>query len=199
MSANVWFTEVNTGLLEELKNTVRIKDEHGDLVSLPDEAFMVRKPEEDFKVETFPCVSVYTLDYKHNPLRYNPNPVVVGYDKENKVVSLEDHAVSFDLGYQIDFWAKYQEDLDDMTRTWLIKHFRQFNLTVTDDGGTERTCNVFAEGSIYRSDLVQKEQRLFHAIAKYRIWVEIDDENSYNVSMVTDVAIDANETVDGRN
>ena len=31
MSANVWFEEVNTGLLKELKNTVRIKDANGVL------------------------------------------------------------------------------------------------------------------------------------------------------------------------
>lgn len=193
MSASVWFEEVSIGLIQELKNTVRVKNEQGVLVALPDNAFTVRKPEEDFKFETFPCVSIFNLDYKHNPLRYYPYPVVVGLDKENKVVNLEDHAVSFDLGYQIDFWAKYQTDIDSMTRTWFMKHFRQFNLPVVDDGGTERTCNVQAEGSVYRSDLVRDKERLFHAIAKYRIWVEIDDENSYNKPMVEEVAIDAQE------
>lgn len=193
MSANVWFEEVNTGLLEELRNTVRIKDANGVLVTLPDNALVIRKPEEDFKFETFPCVSIYNLDYKHEPIRYNPAPIKIGEDRENHVVNFEDPAVSFNLTYQIDFWAKYQTDMDCMTRTWLMRHFRQFNLPVIDDGGTERTCNCLMQGSVVKSDLVQGGERLFHSIIKYQIWVELDDETRYNTPMVIDRNIEANE------
>ncbi len=184
LSANVWFEEVSTGLINELKNTIRMKDESGVLVPLPDNAFVVREPEEDFKFETFPCVSIYNINDDFNPLRYDPEPVEIARNEEEHYVTLEDHAVSFDLDYQIDFWAKYQSDIDTMTRTWLIRHFRDFNLPVIDDGGVERTCNVFTNGKLYRSDLLQDENRLFHAFIKYRIWVEIDDENQYNKYMV---------------
>lgn len=193
MSASVWFEEVSTGLLEELFNTVRIKDVSGVLVPLPRKAFIVREPEEDFKFETYPCVSIYNLDYRHNPLRYLPFPVAVGNDKEHHLVTLEDHAVPFDLNYQIDFWSKYQTDMDDMTRTWFLKHFRQFNLPVIDSGGNQRTCNCNITQNIYRSDLIEDKERIFHAFAKYRIWVEIDEETSYNASMVTEVVLDASE------
>ena len=193
MSANVWFEEVNTGLLEELRNTVRIKDANGVLVTLPDNALVIRKPEEDFKFETFPCVSIYNLDYKHEPIRYNPAPIKIGEDRENHVVNFEDPAVSFNLTYQIDFWAKYQTDMDCMTKTWLMRHFRQFNLPVIDDGGTERTCNCLMQGSVVKSDLVQGGERLFHSIIKYQIWVELDDETRYNTPMVIDRNIEANE------
>lgn len=195
MSANVWFEEVNIGLLQELYDTVRVKDPNGVLVKLNREkALVVRKPEEDFKLEVFPCISIYNLTHKHDPLRYNSAPVKVGEDKENKIVVLEDPAVPFNLEYQIDFWAKYQEDMDCMTRTWLTKHFRQFNLKVVDDGGTERTCNCLAQGSITKSDLVLNKERLFHSIAKLQIWVELDDETRYNKPMVVNRNIDANET-----
>lgn len=194
MSANVWFEEVNTGLLQEIKDTVRYKNANGVLVALEDEALIIRKPEEDFKFETFPCVSIYNLSYRHEPVRYNPAPVKVGEDKENKVVVLEDPAVPFDLTYQIDFWAKYQEDMDCMTRTWLSKHFRQFNLNVVDDGGVERSCNCLTQGSIVKSDLVLNEERLFHSVIKLQIWVELDDETRYNKSMVVIRDIRANET-----
>ena len=193
MSANVWFEEVNTGLLEELRNTVRIKDANGVLVTLPDNALVIRKPEEDFKFETFPCVSIYNLDYKHEPIRYNPAPIKIGEDRENHVVNFEDPAVSFNLTYQIDFWAKYQTDMDCMTKAWLMRHFRQFNLPVIDDGGTERTCNCLMQGSVVKSDLVQGGERLFHSIIKYQIWVELDDETRYNTPMVIDRNIEANE------
>ena len=193
MSANVWFEEVNKGLLEEIKSTVRIKNAKGVLTALDDEALIVRKPEEDFKLEVFPCVSIYNLSYKHDPLRYNPSPVIVGEDKDNNVVILEESAIPFNFDYQIDFWSKYQEDMDCMTRTWLNNHFRQFNLKVIDDGGTERTCNSLIQGSIVKSDLVLNGERLFHSIIKYQIWVELDNETRYNKPMVIHRSIDAKE------
>ena len=195
MSANVWFEEVNIGLLEEIKNTVRVKNSKGVLKALKDEALLIRKPEEDFKLEVFPCVSIYNLSYKHDPVRYNPSPVMVGEDEKNKVVVMEDSAVPFNLDYQIDFWAKYQEDMDCMTRTWLSKHFRQFNLKVVDDGGVERTCNCLIQGSVAKSDLVLNGERLFHSIIKYQIWVELDDETRYNKPMVIQRSIDATNTL----
>lgn len=194
MSANVWFEEVNIGLLNEIKNTVRVKDANGDLVVLPDESIIVRKPEDEFKFETFPCVSVYNRFYRHDPLRYNPSPVVVGRDEENALVTLEDPAIPFNLDYQIDFWSKYQEDMDTMIRTWLVSHFRQFNLNVVDDGGTERTCNCLAKGNVIKSDLVKGGERLFHSIINIQIWVELDGENRYNEPMVVDSNINTDIT-----
>ena len=196
MSANVWFEEVNIGLLEEIKNTVRVKNSKGVLKALKDEALLIRKPEEDFKLEVFPCVSIYNLSYKHDPVRYNPSPVIIEEDERNKVVVMEDSAVPFNLDYQIDFWAKYQEDMDCMTRTWLSKHFRQFNLKVVDDGGVERTCNCLIQGSVAKSDLVLNGERLFHSIIKYQIWVELDDETRYNKPMVIQRSIDATNTLE---
>lgn len=194
MSANVWFEEVNTGLVEEIKSTVKVKDAHGVLTALGDDNIVIRKPEEDFKIEVFPSVSIYNVTYRHDPLRYNPNPVVVSTDKEKKTMTLEDPAVAFNLTYQLDFWAKYQTDMDSMTRTWLLKHFRQFNLKVIDDGGTERSCNCITKGSIVKSDLVQNGDRLFHSIVNLQIWVEIDDETRYNMPMVVTRDIDTQQT-----
>ena len=194
MSANVWFEEVNIGLLNEIKDTVRVRDANGVLVALDDKALIVRKPEEDFKLEVFPCISIYNVGNKFDPLRYNPAPVNIGKDENLKVVVLEDPAVPFILDYQIDFWAKYQTDRDYMLRTWLLKHFRQFNIRVLDDGGTFRTCNCLTDGSVTKSDLVLNNERLFHSIIKLRIWVELDEETRYNKPMVVKRSIDVNET-----
>lgn len=195
MSANVWLEEVNTGMLNELKSCVKIKSAMGELIPLPDQdnAFVVRKPDEDFKFEVFPCVSVYIKDYRHDPIRYNPTPIVQEVRADTKELVVEEQAVSFNLSCQIDFWAEYQEDMDNMTRTWLMRHFRQFNLPVVDDGGTERTVNVLASGSIVKSDLVLNSERLFHSIANYTIWVEVDDEVRYTVPMVATIDIDAHQ------
>ena len=191
MSANVWFEEVNTALLNEIKDTVRIKNSNGELLALEDKALMIRKPEEDFKFEIFPCVSIYNINYKHDPLRYSSEPIVVGLDANNNQMLLEDPAIPFNLFYQIDFWSEYQTDMDCMTRTWLSKHFRQFNLKVIDDGGVERSCNCLSQGSVIKSDLVYKGDRLFHSIIKLQIWVELDEETRYNKPMVVQKSIDA--------
>ena len=191
MSANVWFEEVNIALLDEIRNTVKIKDMNGILTPLSDNALIVRKPEEDFKFEVFPCVSIYNLNHKFDPQRYNPSPVKVGEDEE-KVV-LEDPAIPFNLEYQIDFWSRYQTDMDCMTRTWLMKHFRQFNLKVVDDGGTERTCNCIAMRGSTKSDLVLNGERLFHSVIKLQIWVELDDEIRYNKYKVINREFNINE------
>ena len=192
MSASVWFEEVCNGLIQELKKTIQYKSSNGELVTLDDKALMVRKPEEDFKFESFPCVSVYIVDYKHDPLRYTPEPVVIARDTGSSTTTLEETAIPFNLTCQIDFWSRYQADMDVMTRTWLMKHFRAFNLPVIDSGGTKRTCNCFTQGSIVKSDLVLNKERLFHSIIKYQIWVEIDEEICYNTSMVTDINLGVN-------
>lgn len=190
MSANVWFEEVNMGLVKEIKDTVRVRDFNGDSIALEDSAIVIRKPEEEFKLETFPCISIYNLNYKHDPRRYNPTPIKVSEDIPNHVVLMEDPSIPFNLNYQLDFWSKYQTDMDCMTRTWLMKHFRQFNLNVIDDGGVERSCNCLAQGNIIRSDLVQSGERLFHSIIKFQIWVELDNETRYNKPMITRLDVD---------
>ncbi len=189
MSANVWFEEVNTGLIKEIRDSVRIKDRNGCLVPLDDKAIVVRKPEEDFKFEVFPCVSIYNSTFYHDPLRYNPTPVKIGEYKEENLAIMEEPAIPFVLNYQIDFWAEYQVDRDTMIRTWLMKHFRQFNLDVLDDWGVDRSCNCLKQGSVINSDLVRNGERLLHSIIKYQIWVELDEEIRYNKPMANKAKI----------
>ena len=189
MSANVWFEEVNAGLIKEIRDSVRIKDRKGCLVPLDDKAIVVRKPEEDFKFEVFPCVSIYNSTFYHDPLRYNPTPVKIGEYKEENLAIMEEPAIPFVLNYQIDFWAEYQVDRDTMIRTWLMKHFRQFNLDVLDDWGVDRSCNCLKQGSVVNSDLVRNGERLLHSIIKYQIWVELDEEIRYNKPMANKAKI----------
>lgn len=198
MSANVWFEEVNTGLISEIHTHVKIKDKHGVLVPLhydpetPEQnAIIVRKPEDDFKIEVFPCVSIYNKTYVHDPMRKDPNPTVVGWDETKTKVILEEPAVPFNLNYQLDFWTRYSEDMDTMTRTWLNRHFRQFNLDVVDDGGTPRNINCMQKGSIQKSDLTLGGERLFHSIINLQIWVVIDDEIRYTKPVVLERDIKA--------
>lgn len=196
MSANVWFEEVDTGLLAEIQNTVRVFDASNTLVALPNTALMVRKPEEEFKPESYPCISIYNVTSNFDVYRYSPQPVEISRDTVNHISVMEEPCVPFNLLYQIDFWAQYSTDINNMTISWLKNHFRQFNLNVIDDGGTQRSCNCILATSPRKSDLILNGERLFHTIITYRIWVEIDSETRYNVNTVIDRNIDANETED---
>lgn len=194
MSASVWFEEVNTGLVNEILNTVQvISAEDNSKVPISENMVVVRKPEEDFKIEVFPCVSIYNRTSYHDPIRYSPEAVKVGRSIEDRTVTLEDCAIPFNLTYQIDFWARYQVDMDCMTRSWLLKHFRQFNLPVVDDGGTARTCNCLVQGSLVRSDLMENNERLLHSVINLEIWVEIDEQIRYNKPMVITRVVNARE------
>lgn len=191
--SSIWKEEVDTGLIEEIFNTVRVKNSMGVLVPLEDKKkqVLIRKPEEDFKPEKYPCVSIYNTGDKFASQRYNPT-------KEKRILPngnfvLVDRAVPFDLTYQIDFWTQYQSDMNDMTREWLKHHFRQFNLLVKDDSGEEVYVNCLMTGSPKKSDLMSGGKRLFHTIISYRIWVEIKDETQYNTTVATKVNIDVSQ------
>lgn len=188
MPESIWYEQVNTGLLEELKKTLRIHDRKGLLIPLPqpEVTFCVRKPEEDLKFEVFPCVSIYNLSTRYVPTRHLPleEDVVLGRDYENSQIVMEKQAVPFDLEYQVEFWSRFQTDMDDMLMSWMTTHYRQFNLPVLTTEGTQRDVNVLQVGDIVKSDLVLLTKRLFHTIIKYSIWVEIDGGIRYTKPMV---------------
>ena len=192
--SSIWKEEVDTGLINEIFNTVRVPNSKGILVPLSskEKQVLVRKPEEDFKPEKYPCVSIYNTGDNFSTDRYNPN--IIKKHIEGNVLTYEEGAVPFDLIYNIDFWARYQTDMNSMTKEWLKNHFRQFNLLVTDDGGNEVYVNCLRSGNARKSDLMSGGERLFHTIISYRIWVEIKDETQYNTNVATKVNIDVSQT-----
>ena len=197
---SVWKEQVERSLIEEIYSSVRIKNENGELIPLSNKSkqVLIRKPEESFKPEKFPCISIYNKGDAFAPTRYES-----GNEKLKKRLTdgsyvLENRAVPFNLTYQIDFWSKYQSDMNDLTMTWLMHHFRQFNLLVNDTEGKEISINCIKNGTIVKSDLMQGGERLFHSILTYTIWVEIKDETQYNVDVVEKVVIDVSQEK-GRN
>lgn len=185
MSANVWYEEVERGLIQEILNTVKYLDSTGSVTPITEDMVFIRDPEEDLKDEVFPCVTITQLFDIFDSRRYNPNSVVVSRDYENGTAEVQESAIPFNLTYQIDFWSRYKEDINLMTKTWLQSHFKQFNLSVVDDGGTQRSCNTLMNESLKSSNLLVNQKRLYHSIISYTIWVEMDEEISYTVNMVT--------------
>jgi hypothetical protein len=197
MSANVWSEEVERGLKQEILNTVFYLTDTGIKAPLTEDMVFVRDPEEDLREEQIPCVTITPLYNRFDARRYNPNPVIMSRNDEENLLTMQDSAVPFNLFYQIDFWSRYKEDINLMTSTWLRKHFRQFNLKVVDDGGTERSSNVIVNESLRESDLLKNQKRLFHSIISYVIWVELDDEVGYNVHMVAERNLSAEQKEGG--
>lgn len=197
MSANVWFEEVEKGLKEEILNTVFYLSPTGIKTNVTEDMVFVRDPEEDLREEQIPCVTITPLFNRFDPRRYNPNPVIMSKNEEENLLTMQDSAVPFNLTYQLDFWSRYKEDINLMTGSWLKKHFRQFNLRVIDDGGTERYSNVLLNESMRESDLLKNQKRLFHSLISYVIWVELDDEVGYNVHMVAERNLSAEQKEGG--
>ena len=194
MSANVWFEEVERGLKEEILRTVEYLTPAGVKEPVSKEMVFVRDPEEDLREEEIPCVTITPIMNRFDPRRYNPNPVVINRDTKNNTVHMQESAVPFNLTYQIDFWSRYREDMNIMTSSWIKKHFRQFNLPVVDDGDVVRSSNALIYENMRPVDLMRNQKRLYHSIISYVIWVELDDEVGYNVSMVADRVVKAEST-----
>ena len=179
MAGSVWLKEVDTALLKLIPTIVKYYDENDELVS---PAVMVRNPEGTYKIEEFPSVSIFNYNQVFASERYDREEVLTKRDIERKVAVLEKSALPYYLYYQIDFWAKYQEDINEMTRRWLGFIPRNFVLEVKDTEGNIRHCNMELV-DFANADYVKGDERIFHRVYSYRIWVELDEgyEKEYPV------------------
>lgn len=185
--STVWYEEVERGLQKEILDHVYYLSNTGIETALTEDKVFVRDPEEDLRREQTPCVTISSLYNKEAPERDyygHKQQIVLGTDKENNTAEVVDKPVTMSLYYQIDFWSAFKEDMNLMTRTWLMKHSRQFNLDVVDIKGNEMSVNVVLNNRMTESNLLSNGKRLFHSIISYVIWVEIVPDTSYNVPMV---------------
>lgn len=190
MSKSVWFEEVDTALLKKIQSVVKVRDSDGSLVPVP---VSVRKPEEDFKIEQYPCMTIYNMYSQFDKIRSDDNiEVVVDRDFDKHTMTLERPAQPYNLYYQIDFWAKYQLDMNQMTRTWLASTGRDFNLDVLDMSGEKRSSFVLMTDSLKKSDLLSGNERIYHSMISYRIYVELDEEIRREESMASSIDIKVN-------
>ena len=191
--STILYESVDEGFVKEVLNNVKyISRDTGEPVSIQRDNIVLVKPEEDFKDEVYPSVHITHLFDAHDKNRYNPNQLVVGRNYETNMAQMKDSPVPFSLFYQLDFYAKYQTDLNAMTSSWLKKHFRQFNLKVVDSDEDEVTINVMVNENMKSLDFLEGYERIYRKTISYHIWVELDDEIIYNVPMVKDVSVKTN-------
>jgi hypothetical protein len=180
MSGSVWYSQVNKALKDLIPTIVKRYNKEQELVAVP---AIVRTPESEFKVEKFPIVTIFPYGEKFSLSRFDDKEVLVSVDQQAGIGTLEEPARPYDLSYQIDFWSHYQEEIEEMTRRWCAK-FTKFNvLEVKDTLNNTRSCFMKLT-NIARSDTVKsKDERIFHRIYSYEIWVELDEGSSREVNL----------------
>ena len=184
-SQSVWFEQVDTALINYIKGIVKLPNSNGVLTPVP---VKIRKPDEDFKIEEYPCITLYNLYSKRDEVRYFPDTVVVDRDPENHRIIEEKSAVPYSLFYQIDFWSRQQSQMNDMTRMWLGHHpDRCFNLPVKDLSGNNRDSFVLMTDDLKKSDFLTDTKRTFHSVLTYKVWVEIDERIRSEGYLITEI------------
>lgn len=170
---SVWYEQIDTALVN-LLSTLTVKDSNGEIL-VPS---WVRKPDEDFKVESYPSTSIYCISSAFDYDRFS-NQTISKYNESAGKCEIYHPVLPFKFQYQIDFWAKYQTHRNSMIAQWLQKHVfgTRINLPVVDTSGAERTANMSMTGSILNQDEVSGTQRTFRAIFTYNIWAELDNVN----------------------
>lgn len=184
-SESVWFEQVDVALIDYIKGIVKLPNSKGVLTPVP---VKIRKPDEDFKIEEYPCITLYNLYSIRDEVRYNPETVIVERNIEDKTFVEEKSAIPYSLFYQIDFWSNLQSQMNDMTRLWLGHNpDRCFNLPVKDISGNDRSSFVIMTGDLTKSDFLTETKRTFHSSITYRVWVEIDEKIRTTGHLITEV------------
>lgn len=185
-SESVWFEQVDTALINYIQGIVKLPNASGVLTPVP---VKIRKPDEDFKIEEYPCITLYNLYSVRDEVRYFPDKVVVERHPDRNILIEERGAIPYSLFYQLDFWSRKQSQMNDMTRMWLGHHpDRCFNLPVKDLSGQDRSSFVLMTDDLRKSDFLTETQRTFHSVLTYRVWVEIDEKIRNESSMITQIS-----------
>lgn len=184
-SESVWFEQVDTALINHIKGIVKLPNSNGVLTPVP---VKIRKPDEDFKIEEYPCITLYNLYSVRDEERYFPDTVVVERDFDNHRLIEEKSAIPYSLFYQIDFWSRQQSQMNDMTRMWLGHHpDKCFNLPVKDLSGNNRDSFVLMTDDLKKSDFLTDTKRTFHSVLTYKVWVEIDERIRTEGYLITEI------------
>ena len=91
-SESVWFEQVDTALINYINGIVKLPNKDNILTPIP---VKIRKPDEDFKIEVYPCITLYNLYSVRDEVRYFPDKVVVERDYERNTLIEERGAIPF--------------------------------------------------------------------------------------------------------
>lgn len=183
MSESVWHEQVCEGLCDFITHNISLNKSPVRC--------RVRKPDEDFKKEDYPLISIYNLYNVRDDFRRAQRDVELSKNVDTRTILVEQAALPFNLFYQIDFWSQQQSQMDSMTMQWInaTQGGKDFNLPVVDNGGHSRTCYCLCKGDLGKSDLLEGTSRTFHSFITYRIYAEIDENVQKVEPLVTSLQI----------
>lgn len=183
MSETIWHEQVATALRNFIRDNVFIDE-------MPVRC-KVRKPDEDFKTEEYPFISIYNVYDSRDDFRTHFNSdIVVKMDKENRRITLEKPGIPYNLFYQIDFWSMQYTQLNSMTQQFIAATGgKDFNLPVETQDGVCTTRYALCVDDMRRVDEMDFTSRVLHCSTTYRIYAEIDENIQKDYSLITDVVI----------
>lgn len=186
MSSSVWYEEVDTAFLHF------IQDKLG--ASIEGFTAKVRKPEEDFKVEEYPSVTIYPLYESFNHYRRDPNDnkVIVSKNAETNSMEVRSQPKPYELFYQVDFWTELKSHMNTLTRLWEGQVPRYFNLPCKDTEGNETSVLVFTQEELKHNDFLNGTKRIFHSFKSYRVSVYLNETPIETLPMTTSIESSVN-------
>ena len=182
MNQSVWYEQIDGALIEFISNKIKLN-------GVPAHVF-VRKPEEEFIETTFPCVTIYNTGTVSHESREDFQPKSVqSRDIAGGTVTFVKTPVMYVHQYQIDFWSRYQSQMNEMLMKWLSAVDRDFNIPTLTTSGQPDFFYVLENGGVRKSDLISDKQRLFHSFITYKIYSDIDAQELETVPIILKVEV----------
>lgn len=182
MNQSLWYEQIDGALIEFISDNIKLD-------GVPAHVF-VRKPEEEFDKITFPCVTIYNLSTKPHQSRED---VVFGSldsrDTEGNTISYKAAPVLYEHVYQLDFWARFQSQMNEMTYQWFSKVEKDANVSAQTQSGTSVTFYLVQERGLQKSDLISGKERLFHSFLSYTVFADIDTQEIETIPMIKEVEV----------
>ena len=104
-----------------------------------------------------------------------------------KEATLSKSAKPYNLSYQLEIISNKQGESNDLTRLWNFEVIDKYNLDVLDKSGNPRNCFMTRTVATTITEGDQYDDKIFRNIYKYKIRVELDEQITYTVPMVTNV------------
>lgn len=179
VSSTVWNREIFEGFQKLLK------EKFGNAYPVK-----VRKAEEDFKVESYPCIILQITSSLFNVDRYYKHEkYLVSQDVDDFKEIIDDSPLTYDINFQMDFYAVKANDLDDMVIKWLSFFRRDFNLKVKTRGGEETDVHVMPDGTVKRMDELNGSDRLFRCCFNYKVYGRLFEHDGIEEIVLPKVVI----------
>ena len=173
VNSTIWNEQICEGFLEALRKNAKVRGRSGKLE--PVQNVTVKKPETVVDSDLLPAITIQNYDIKRAVVNQMGRvPTYENYNTENGTVEYTKQPLKFWLYYQIDFWAEYQEDIDNMLLSWIS--------AMPDVGGALRVVNMGGEEvttscsllSMVALDGTDTDKRLFRRSLSYRVSGLID-------------------------